>query len=627
MVIKKKSVAAKEPSLIDLSQKPNVEEFMEEVRLLSSAAVGVVIIRTREFHRCATALFEFAIAKTDTEFRTWMLTDGWRTLPTTTSPTSSAMGGSWNNTATTFGNTEFGIVDPEDPVAPPEEDYICDLYPNASQFPNSVPDNNYDINMAMAAYFEYTAKDKEDNKSSVNVMFAADIGFHEPGFQEHLRRAVYQALDDDSRLYLIVHDSTEIPERIHEEVRIIDFRVPNAGELYTSIDEFLNAAEIESTKGDGAPIDIDLSEVDKYRIVSNGLGLSLSDFNTALSIAIVRQQEDISEGGDIDIDKIVATILDAKLDMLRKNPILEYKPAVPMSQVGGLGKLKDWMTLRRRAFSPEAAQFGVDKPKGVLAAGIPGSGKSLIAKAISSVLGIPCVLLDIGKVFGGLVGQSEGQMRSALALVEAMAPCVLLIDEVDKGFSNVSGGGDSGTSARVFGTFLTWLQERKNDARPVMVVFTANNVDHLPPELLRKGRVDELFCVSFPSKEERADIFKIHGAKRGHEFEDETLAAVLDATHEFVGAEIESIVSESILTAFNEGEKHVTSEILVRIASGVRPLSKTFPEKIKKMNEWARNNAVPASDSYNFTIDHEPRPAGRRPVGKRVIRSSKGNRN
>lgn len=616
MALKRKAkTKQKEVSLIDLEQTPNSEIFMHEVKTLSSAAVGVIVVRTREFHRAATSLFEFAIAKGGTRVRTWMITDGWRTLPTESRAVAanSPIGGAWVG----------GVNDPGGAPGVPE--YICDLYPPSNLAP---PDGMMEINGAMAAFFDNVQADVDSQvRASVNIMFAPEYWFENPGFQEHIRHAVSQAMDTDARLFLLCHDSVEIPERLYEEVKIIDFDVPNANELYHAIDDILNNSEIDGEPG--GELNFELSEQDKYRIVQNGLGLSAGEFATALSIGFVKQEEAIRNGDPVDVNMIVDTILDSKLEMIKKNPILEYKPPVPMSKVGGLDVLKDWIAKRKRAFSAEAAAFGVDKPKGLLAAGIPGSGKSLIAKAVSSVLGIPCLSLDIGKVFGGLVGQSEGQMRSTLKLVEAQAPCVLLVDEIDKGFSNVSGGGDSGTTARVFGTFLTWMQERKNSDKPVMVVFTANNVAHLPPELLRKGRVDEIFCVSFPSAEERKEIFKIHGSARGHEFSDEVLADVVRATREFVGAEIESIVQEAILTAFVEGKDAVTSEILVNTAAAVRPIAKTFPDKIKAMNSWARENAVAASKSYDFGDAGEDasRLIPKRSTGARVLRPDRSRRN
>jgi SpoVK/Ycf46/Vps4 family AAA+-type ATPase len=606
--IKKRSKRDKEVSLIDFNQTPNSELFINEIKTLSSAACGIVVVRTREFHRAAISLFEFAIAKQNTKFRTWMVTDGWRDLPVTSRQalTTEQMLGQFQTD---------GITTEQE-----EQEYIIDLYPEGVQ-----ADGQLSLSGAMDAYFGFVETDQREGVSGVYVMFAPDFGFGEVGFQEYIRRATSIALDRDARLFMICHDSVEIPEVLHEELRVVDFLPPNAAELYSDLEQCLENFEVDGAADDFQP---ELSTEDKQRIVRNALGLSLQEFDTAVSVALVRQDDVLKDGDELSVDLIVDTILETKLEMIKKNPILEYQSPVPIEHVGGLDLIKEWATRRKKSFSAEARAFGVDMPKGILAAGIPGSGKSLIAKALSSVFAVPCVSLDIGKVFGSLVGQSEGQMRTALKLVESMAPCVLLMDEIDKGFSNTSGGGDSGTSARVFGTFLTWMQDRKSDDKPVVVVFTANNVEGLPPELLRKGRVDEIFCVTFPTKEERRAIFKIHLEKRGHEVEDEVIDAVIGHTNKYVGAEIEAIVKEAILSAFEADAEEVEAKYLVEAAQGMKPLATIFPERVEAMDAWAKSNAKPASRGIDFekiTTDTKPKMHGR--GGRALVRKPRSSSN
>ena len=269
-----------------------------------------------------------------------------------------------------------------------------------------------------------------------------------------------------------------------------------------------------------------------------------------------------------------------------------------MKEVGGLEQLKEWLIKRGKAFSPAAREFGLPEPRGILLLGIPGCGKSLTAKAISSMWQLPLLKLDVGKVFSSLVGSSEENVRRAIATAESIAPSILWLDEMEKGFSGLSSSGqtDGGTTARVFGTFLTWLQEKKT---PVFVVATCNNVKELPPELLRKGRFDEIFFVDLPSKEERKDIIKIHLEKRHRNPADFEIDKIADNTKEFAGSELEEIVVSGLYDAFDEGidlqQKHLDTAISTMV-----PLSKTMGDQIKSIREWAKIRARKASNTTWF---------------------------
>lgn len=583
MSLKKRTKKDKPRSLIDFDQPSNTEEFIEELRVMSAAAVGVVLVRTKELQRAAATLFEFTVAKSDTKFRVWSITEGWKELPT------AARSSLASPTGRALGMEEFGGTSPEtgrENAQEESQEYIFDLYAKGIE-PQA---NTIEIGRALS-WLINTISEQEDREHSVNVMFAPEHWFAAPNFEEYIRTFVTKSFDIDARLVLICHDTVTIPERLFEELRVMDFLPPNAGELYNFCSETVEGLDLGDVENE-----ITLSSPDKERLVQNALGMSYNEFTTALSIGLVRQDEALKDGDPVDIDKLVETILETKVEIIKKNNILEMMKPIDIDKVGGMDLLKDWLNERKIAFTSDAREYGIDMPKGILCAGPPGTGKSLVAKAIAAVLGLPLISFDIGKVFGGLVGQSEGQMRSSLNLIEAMAPVVLLMDEIDKGFSNVSGGGDSGTSARVFGTFLTWMQERKSQDKPVFVVMTANNVSHLPPELLRKGRLDEIFFVGFPSAEERKQILKIHLGLRGHEdVPDEDVEMVLEHTNKFVGAELEAIVKDSLLRSMNEGLPHPTGAIMTKFAKETRPLSKTFGDKIRAMAEWAEKNAQPAS--------------------------------
>lgn len=286
-----------------------------------------------------------------------------------------------------------------------------------------------------------------------------------------------------------------------------------------------------------------------------------------------------------------------KIQTVKKSGLLEIVDPDPrgLDSVGGLDVLKKWILLRKRAFTKEAEEYGLPSPKGVLLVGVPGTGKSLSAKAIGTALGVPTVRLDIGALFSSLVGESEAKTRDALKLAEAIAPCVVWIDEVDKGLAGSSGSGanDSGVTKRVFGTIITWMQERKC---PVFLVATANDVTNLPPEFLR--RWDKIFAVDLPNASERNAIFSIHLKKRNREklmeFIDVPRASCITETEGFSGSEIERVIEEAMFNAFDVGRDITAIDIFESIQSTV-PLSKTAPEKIAEIRAWARSRATFAS--------------------------------
>lgn len=273
--------------------------------------------------------------------------------------------------------------------------------------------------------------------------------------------------------------------------------------------------------------------------------------------------------------------------------------------------MKRWLVKRNNSWLDEAAEYGIPSPKGVLMTGIPGCGKSLTAKAIAAAWELPLLRLDIGKVFAGLVGSSEQNMRSAIRTAEAAAPCVLWLDEIEKGFSGVSGdGGDGGTSSRVFGSFLTWMQEK---TAPVFVIATANKVDRLPPEFLRKGRFDEIFFVDLPTDHERRDIWKLHLSKRlkrstagSLAITDELLDELSSATEGYAGAEIEQAVVVALFDAYADRRALSRDDLHLAIRNMV-PLSVTQAEQITSVRTWASNRAVAATSAedrsgYGATI-------------------------
>ncbi|HXE72557.1 MAG TPA: AAA family ATPase, partial [Candidatus Nitrosotenuis sp.] len=274
--------------------------------------------------------------------------------------------------------------------------------------------------------------------------------------------------------------------------------------------------------------------------------------------------------------------------------ILDYFSAQEsLESVGGLENLKEWLRKRSRAFTDEARSFGLPPPKGVLLLGVQGCGKSLCARAVSNVWGLPLLRLDVGKIFSSLVGSSEENVRRAIATAESVAPCILWVDEIEKALAGGSASGelDSGTTARVFATFLTWLQEK---TAPVFVIATANKIENLPPELMRKGRFDDIFFVDLPSAPERREIFAIHIAARGRQpaaFDLDLLAGLSEG---FSGSEIEQAVVAALYEAFDRGRDLITDD-LVRVLESAVPLSRTMEGPIAALRRWAAGRARAAS--------------------------------
>lgn len=343
-------------------------------------------------------------------------------------------------------------------------------------------------------------------------------------------------------------------------------------------------------------------------LVDRGLAVALDPAASAALTEAVRGvslpeaerlilREAMAEGG-LDRDD-VADIREAKAELLADDGVLELVPTDErgLDAVGGMDALKDWLRVRGRGFDADAKAFGLDAPRGVLLTGVPGCGKSLVAKTLARAWSLPLVLLDPGAIYGSFVGESEGRLRRALRTVEAMSPVVLWVDEIEKGFSASQQAGDGGTSMRVLGAFLRWLQERPDG---VFLVATCNAVESLPPELLRRGRFDETFFVDLPDVAERAEIVRLQLSRRGRDpaaFDADRLAAV---TEGFSGAELEGIVVAALYRAYADGAE-LTTERLADEAARTTPLSRSRAADIAAMRAWAQGRAVFAGGSSEPT--------------------------
>ncbi len=372
----------------------------------------------------------------------------------------------------------------------------------------------------------------------------------------------------------------KIPPELEKEITVVDVPLPTFDELRHLLGEIVTVVR-ESGR---ASVDLERDRVDE--LVRAAQGLTLAEAENVFARAI-------ADDGKLDASDI-AMVLEEKQQVVRKSGLLEYFPVSEgLERVGGLELLKEWLVRRKAAFGEAARRFGLPEPKGILLLGVQGCGKSLTAKAVAAEWRLPLLRLDVGRIFSSFVGSSEQNLRRAIGVAESVAPVVLWIDEVEKGLSGVasSGTGDSGVTARVFGNLLTWLQEKTS---PVFVVATANRIDLLPPEFLRKGRFDDIFFVDLPSEPERAEIFRIHlHAKRRDPaaFDLDALAALAAG---FSGAEIEQAVVAGLYDAFSEGVELSQTHIDQALRATV-PLSRTMADDIDRLRGWAATRARPAS--------------------------------
>ena len=370
----------------------------------------------------------------------------------------------------------------------------------------------------------------------------------------------------------------KLPPELEHEITHVDFSLPDPARLGAVLDGILKSAKLKN-----------VHEVVKEAALQSALGLTTTEAENAFALSVV-------ETRGID-PKVIAR---EKARTLKRNGLVEVVEATTsLDDIGGLGQLKEWLQRRGGAFSASAKAYGLPAPKGLLIVGIPGTGKSLTAKATAGAFGLPLLRLDMGRVFGGIVGQSEANLRSVIQTAEAIAPCVLWIDEIEKGFSGSksSGSTDGGTSSRVFGSFLSWMQEKE---QPVFVVATANDVSKLPPEFLRKGRFDEMFFVDLPDAQERAQIWDIVIKRHGRRPAGFDTVALSRACEQFTGAEIEAVFIDALHEAYAEGREPGPKDILDAMAHTV-PLAQLMDGQIGALRHWAKGRARDAGAPVKST--------------------------
>lgn len=363
---------------------------------------------------------------------------------------------------------------------------------------------------------------------------------------------------------IIISSALHIPRELEKQITVLELDLPDENEIIRIIEQFADENEISSGP-----------EEFRRELATAFKGLTESEIKDLLSLAV-------SQDGEL-TTKALQLIFDQKQQIILKAGILEMVPLKEnISDIGGLEILKEWLEKKAIVFKDmkAAAEFGVTMPKGVLIAGCPGCGKSLSAKAAGSLFDVPLLRLDMGRLMGKYVGESEENMRKAIRLAEAISPCILWVDELEKAFAGIgSGGGGAEVTTRLFGAFLTWMQEKKSAA---FVVATANDITQLPPELLRKGRFDEIFYVALPNANEREKIFSIHLSKR-RKNDSVDISELVKATEGYSGADIEGVVSESIENAFVEKNAHLTTEVILSCIRNTHSLAEIMKEPLKEM--------------------------------------------
>lgn len=524
------------------SQQNSESLIMREIFKLSDAGASVLHLRTREPVRAAMILRRSIISSANTEYREWDVINGIRS---------------------------FSLENYTDnKVAGQGEDFLQAL---------SMPMTHLrQIGSSLLA---------DPEKAHFYVFINPHPFMDNPLVIEYIQQYA-SILPVTNACIILVTPDIPLDSIPTGTLLIADLNTPSAEELEGVITRIVENGANEFEEG------TDITEEELKKISYLGLGLSLYEFETYAAISVI-------EAGDKNLpaltyEAVASGIAKGKTAVIKQSEILELYPSDDMKNVGGMNRLKDWLNARANCYSEEAKDFGIEAPKGFVLVGVPGAGKSLVAKSAGNALGVPVVRLDFGRVFSKYVGDSESRVRAALTMVENMAPCVLFVDEIDKGLGGIGGGGgDAGTSSRVLGSFLTWLQDNK---KPVFTIVTANRVDGLPPELLRRGRFDQIFSVTLPNDLERLEVLKIHLEKRGHELtlDDSDTNRFLAASDRYVPAEIESAVKDALILAFNEGTQLEIRHVVTALNEMV-PMSKAFAKQIDAMQEWALNNATPVN--------------------------------
>jgi len=394
-------------------------------------------------------------------------------------------------------------------------------------------------------------------------------------------RNISRILKLQPKTLIIIGSDLTIPKELQDLVTVLQFQLPLEDEISQELNRLVNSLNIQ--------VDSQLFE----NLTRACQGLSLERIRRVLSKIIATYKT-------IDNNSI-AVLLSEKKQIISQTEVLEYTSVnETVTNLGGLDNLKDWLKKRKTAFGIQASNYGLPTPRGLLLIGIQGTGKSLTAKAIANEWQLPLLKLDVGKLFGGIVGESESRLRQMINVAETISPCILWIDEIDKAFTNTESKGDSGTSNRVLATFISWLSEK---TKPVFVISTANNIDLLPLEIIRKGRFDEIFFLDLPQKEEREEIFKIHLKEfRPNSWESFDYSKLAQRSESFSGAEIRQSIIEGMYHAFYEKREFTTDDICMALNELI-PLADLESNQMLKLQNWASSGRIRSASSKNIYLN------------------------
>jgi SpoVK/Ycf46/Vps4 family AAA+-type ATPase len=394
-------------------------------------------------------------------------------------------------------------------------------------------------------------------------------------------RNISRILKLQPKTIIIIGSELNIPIELQDLITVLQFQLPSESEINQELERLINSLNIK--------VEPQLFE----NLTRACQGLSLERIRRVLSKIIATYKT-------IDNNSI-AVLLSEKKQIISQTEILEYWSVnKKIIDLGGLDNLKDWLKKRKTAFGVQALNYGLPTPRGLLLVGIQGTGKSLTAKAIGNDWQLPLLKLDVGKLFGGIVGESESRLRQMINVSETISPCILWIDEIDKAFSNVESKGDSGTSNRVLATFISWLSEK---TKPVFVIATANNIDLLPLEIIRKGRFDEIFFLDLPKQEEREEIFKIHLQEfRPNTFQGFDYSKLAELSESFSGAEIRQSIIDGMYHAFYEKREVTTDDICMAIEE-IIPLAYLESDQMLKLQNWASSGRIRLASSKRIYLN------------------------
>jgi hypothetical protein len=384
---------------------------------------------------------------------------------------------------------------------------------------------------------------------------------------------------DDAQAIIVISPTKDVPAELANHTTVIEWPLPDREEIAELLDDTMEPYQDD-------PRIEKLSNGSRDSAIDAAVGLSGEEAQATFARSLVQAFK---------IDS--ALVAAEKKRVVAREGVIEWFDPIPggLEAVGGLDNLKAWLVSRASAYSPAAREYGLPAPKGALLVGVPGCGKSLTAKAIATAWGVPLLRLDLGALKSKYVGESEGNLRKALGVIEAIGRCVVWLDEIEKALEGAtSGSADGGVSADALGAILSWMQDRQGEA---FVIATANNAEKLPPELLRKGRFDEVWWVDLPTPGERASITTAALKAHGRSSADVNLAAISEATDLFTGAELAALVPDAMFAAFNDGAREVTTDDLLEAAKTVVPLAKSAFEKIERLREFWLGRARPATSA------------------------------